>query len=133
MLDELPYGYFIEIEGLDAASIHVEADSLSLKWETAITESYLMLFERLGKTRGLTFGEVRFANFTHLNITATDLGVCPAWDWNPRLCCKYPQKRNGEILGCCIKQSAGVRQYLVEHFRRQTAGLGVLTAGMVRT
>jgi predicted adenylyl cyclase CyaB len=80
MLDELPYGNFIEIERPDAASIHAAADSLSLKWETAITESYLMLFERLGKTRGLTFGEVRFANFMHLNITATDLGVCPAWD-----------------------------------------------------
>lgn len=78
MLDELPYGNFVEIEGPDAASIHAAADRLGLKWEAAIAESYLALFERLAKTRGLTFGEVSFANFTHLRFTATDLGVCPA-------------------------------------------------------
>ncbi|MBU4226494.1 MAG: class IV adenylate cyclase, partial [Chloroflexi bacterium] len=44
MLDELPYGNFVEIEGPDAASIHAAADRLGLKWEAAIAESYLALF-----------------------------------------------------------------------------------------
>ncbi|MBU2610958.1 MAG: class IV adenylate cyclase [Chloroflexi bacterium] len=78
MLDELPYGNFVEIEGPDAASIHAAADRLVLKWEAAIAGSYLALFERLCKARGFTFRELSFINFADTRITANDLGVCPA-------------------------------------------------------
>ena len=67
MLDELPYGNFVEIEGPEAVSIHAAADSLSLKWEAAIGESYLKLFERLRGELGFTFRDLTFENFTGLN------------------------------------------------------------------
>jgi adenylate cyclase class 2 len=67
MLDELPYGNFVEIEGPEAVSIHTAADSLSLKWEAAITESYLALFERLRGKLGFTFRDLTFENFAGLN------------------------------------------------------------------
>ena len=47
MLDELPYGNFVEIEAPCADSIHATADTLGLKWDAFIAESYLALFERL--------------------------------------------------------------------------------------
>ena len=67
MLDELPYGNFVEIEGPCAASIHVAADSLNLKWDAAIAESYLALFEQLRGKLGFTFRDLTFENFTGLN------------------------------------------------------------------
>jgi adenylate cyclase class 2 len=67
MLDDLPYGNFVEIEGADAASIRAAADSLGLKWEAAIAESYLALFERLRGKLGFTFRDLTFENFAGLN------------------------------------------------------------------
>jgi predicted adenylyl cyclase CyaB len=67
MLDELPYGNFVEIEGPDAVSIHIAADCLGLKWEAAIAESYLALFERLRGRLGFTFRDLTFENFAGLN------------------------------------------------------------------
>jgi predicted adenylyl cyclase CyaB len=67
MLDELPYGNFVEIEGPDAASIRAAADSLNLKWEAAIAKSYLGLFEQLQGKLGFTFRDLTFENFTGLN------------------------------------------------------------------
>jgi adenylate cyclase class 2 len=67
MLDELPYGNFVEIEGPDAASIRAAADSLNLKWEAAIAKSYLALFERLRGKLGFTFRDLTFENFAGLH------------------------------------------------------------------
>ncbi len=47
MLDELPYGNFVEIEGETVKTIQIVAGELNLKWDTAIPTSYHMLFERL--------------------------------------------------------------------------------------
>ena len=63
MLDELPYGNFLEIEGADAASIKKTSDSLNLTWEKRIKLSYLAIFyqmkERYGlKANHLVFNEV---------------------------------------------------------------------------
>lgn len=46
MLDELPYGNFVEIEG-DLGRLRPVAQQLGLRWETAIGASYHTLFERL--------------------------------------------------------------------------------------
>lgn len=75
MLDELPYGNFVEIEGEDSESIHAVAEKLHLHMNAAITASYSMLFERVSKTRGLTFTDLTFANFAGLNVTAKELSV----------------------------------------------------------
>ncbi len=78
LLDELPCGNFVEIEGPDATSIHAAADRLGLDWEARIAESYLALFERLCKGRGFTFRELSFDNFRGIRVTAADLGIHPA-------------------------------------------------------
>lgn len=78
MLDELPYGNFIEIEGLDAQSIRTGAENLNINWEMRIPESYLSIFERLKHTRGFTFRDLMFSHFDGMNISADDLGVYPA-------------------------------------------------------
>jgi len=74
MLDELPYGNFIELEG-DVESLKTLAHQLGLRWETAIPHSYHQLFQRLCQTQGLAFRDLRFENFSHLTITAEQLGV----------------------------------------------------------
>src|SRR5512145_1395171 len=47
MLDELPYGNFVEIEGETIETIHGVTDQLNLQWETAIGTSYNALFDRV--------------------------------------------------------------------------------------
>ncbi|MEZ0395905.1 MAG: class IV adenylate cyclase [Anaerolineales bacterium] len=78
MLDELPFGAFVEIEGEDAASIRRAAEDLGLAWDRRIPASYLHLFEKVRRKRRLTCRDLTFANFEGLSIIATDLGVLPA-------------------------------------------------------
>lgn len=78
MLDEMPYGDFVEIEGRDHASIRRAADRLGLAWDAAVPTSYHALFERLCKARKLKFRDLSFGNFKGLKIGAEDLGVQPA-------------------------------------------------------
>ncbi|HEX2995957.1 MAG TPA: class IV adenylate cyclase [Anaerolineales bacterium] len=75
MLDELPYGSFLEIEGEDDRSIHSMAEQLNLNWKTAVATSYIALFERVYKTRKLSFQDISFANFAGITVGADDLSV----------------------------------------------------------
>jgi adenylate cyclase class 2 len=47
VLDEMPFGNFVEIEGENAEKIHAIASVLGLRWEARVAESYLGLFERV--------------------------------------------------------------------------------------
>ena len=47
MLDQLPFGNFIEIEGPSRASLQKTAERLGLRWELQVRQSYLELFEAL--------------------------------------------------------------------------------------
>jgi len=78
MLDELPYGNFVEIEGTDIAAIRTAADKLNLDMEAAIAESYAGLFKRVCQTLGLTFTDLTFANFEGLPSSPAYLQVQPA-------------------------------------------------------
>lgn len=80
MLDELPYGGFIEIEGENDKSIRRVADQLNLNWEAAAGTSYLALFERLCDIMRLSFRDVSFANFAGIKVAAADLDVQAADD-----------------------------------------------------
>lgn len=74
MLDEMPFGNFVEIEGgLD--SLKPIAGKLNLKWNMAIPASYAALFERVCKARGFTFRDLSFENFKGLEIKPDDLGA----------------------------------------------------------
>jgi adenylate cyclase class 2 len=77
MLDELPYGNFVEIEGQDNVSIHVIAGKLCIKWEP-VTTSYHGLFERVYKARKLDPSQLTFAAFQESKPSPKELGVVAA-------------------------------------------------------
>ncbi len=77
MLDETPYGNFLEIEG-ELEGIRASAERLLLTWSAGIPDSYSVLFERLKASRGLGFRDLTFENFAGVSISPADLGVMPA-------------------------------------------------------
>lgn len=64
MLDELPFGVFVEIEGDDLPAVRRTAERVGLAWEARLPLSYLGLFDRLRQLRGWTFRDATFANLT---------------------------------------------------------------------
>jgi len=77
MLDELPYGNFVEIEG-ESDALEPAAVELGLAWKTAIPASYHALFERVREVRTFSFRDLTFENFKAIQILPVDLGVNPA-------------------------------------------------------
>jgi len=73
VLDELPYGCFVEIEGPGAAALRAAADQLQLRWDARIATSYLGLFDRFCSKRNLRLIELSFANFKELAVAPADL------------------------------------------------------------
>ena len=65
LLDEMPYGSFLEIEGPDPAGMQRLAQALQIDWERAAPESYTALFEKLRTQLGYTFRDLSFANFAN--------------------------------------------------------------------
>lgn len=75
MLDELPYGEFIEIEGEKVDEIHNIADLLGLDWDVMIKAGYHALFERVTGKFKLEPSQLSFAALEKVNITPDDLGI----------------------------------------------------------
>jgi len=75
MLDELPYGNFVEVEGETIESIRQVSDALHLKWNAAIGTSYSALFKRVSKTLNLSFQDLSFEKFTGIQVSSADLGI----------------------------------------------------------
>ncbi len=76
MLDEMPYGCFVEVEGPTLQAVARAAADLGLEWERRIEASYMELFERLRRRLDLPFRDATFANFQgHPSASAEDLGV----------------------------------------------------------
>jgi len=78
MLDELPYGDFVEIEGETVEAIHSAADRLDLDWAAAAGTSYLALFERVRAALQLSFQDISFENFAGIRVDSSHLAVHPA-------------------------------------------------------
>ena len=74
MFDELPYGNFVEIEG-ELEMLRPIAEELQLDWDKAIPASYHALFERLCKSRGLTFRDLTFENFKEIKVSPDDMMI----------------------------------------------------------
>jgi adenylate cyclase class 2 len=72
MLDELPFGTFVEIEGEDLVQISRTAESLGLPWEERLPLSYLTLFDRLRQRHGWPFRDATFANFGGIAALSVD-------------------------------------------------------------
>ena len=67
MLDEMPYGNFVELEG-DEGAIHEARAKLGLNEARAYGAGYAMLFERVRQHLGLTFNDLTFANFEGVDV-----------------------------------------------------------------
>lgn len=74
MLDELPYGCFVEIEG-EVGDIEQTAAQLGLSPAQRVPGTYLSLFEAVRRRRGLPFRDLTFTNFRELHIVPEDLGL----------------------------------------------------------
>jgi adenylate cyclase class 2 len=75
MLDELPYGEFLEIEGENVEAIHNIANLLGLNWESMIKAGYHALFERVTEKYNLEPSQLSFAALEKVKITPDDLGI----------------------------------------------------------
>ena len=76
MLDELPFGSFVEIEGEGVESIRAAADRLNLRWDRAVPASYHVLFDRLCAIHPeLDPRELSFAALGGLNISVEELHI----------------------------------------------------------
>ena len=61
LIDTMPYGVFLEIEG-QKPHIRNVADRLRLKWEERILLNYLEIFEIVQREEGLHFNDMTFEN-----------------------------------------------------------------------
>ena len=77
-LDRMPYGTFIEIESEDPESIKQLSNALSLDWTRRISESYVLLFEKIKEHHGLKFTDITFENFEGLNLQPLLPDILPA-------------------------------------------------------
>jgi len=78
MLDEMPYGNFVEIEGESIAQIRSMANKLNLDWQAAISKSYSRLFEIARRSLGFRFSDLTFANFEKIKVAPESIQVQPA-------------------------------------------------------
>jgi adenylate cyclase class 2 len=62
LIDTMPYGVFLEIEG-EKAPIRAMAGRLGLHWEERILLNYLEIFEIVQREEGLSFTDITFENF----------------------------------------------------------------------
>ena len=68
VLDELPYGNFVEFEG-EEQGIKTAVAHLNLNWSDRLVTNYLALMAQLKAHHNLPFNDLTFANFTDPNIS----------------------------------------------------------------
>ncbi len=78
MLDELPFGNFIEIEAANNILIEGMAQMLGLDWSRGIGTNYLGLWEIARKNAGLDARDLTFKNLEDVTLKPSDLQVEPA-------------------------------------------------------
>jgi len=78
MLDELPYGDFVEIEGSDASSIRKMALHIGLGFEFAVGAGYTKLFENYNSKHGFPPSDLTFDALRGKKPTPEELNVRPA-------------------------------------------------------
>jgi len=60
MLDELPIGDFVEIEGSDSSGIHKLTEKISLDFESAVGAGYAKIFDSYNSRKGLPSSDLTF-------------------------------------------------------------------------
>ena len=79
-LDEMPFGNFAEIEGVDGASIRAVCEQIGLMWKLRTLQSYAQLFQVVKQNLGLTLRDLTFRNFAEIKVGPRHLELAPA-DW----------------------------------------------------
>ena len=72
VLDELPFGNFMELEG-EEGEIVAAAARLGLDWEQRILANYLYLLSLVNTHYSLAITDLTFANFAGLDISMPDV------------------------------------------------------------
>ncbi len=72
VLDEMPYGDFIELEGSEG-EIKTTAVALDLDWDKRILGNYLGLMSELKTFHNLPFNDLTFDNFRDTAVSITDI------------------------------------------------------------
>ncbi len=67
LLDEMPFGHFVEVEG-DPDRIEGVITRLGLAESPRFAESYAQLFDHVRTRLGLTFHDLTFANFAGISV-----------------------------------------------------------------
>ena len=78
MLDELPYGTFVEIEGENIQTLREVADLLGLNWNEMVKAGYHALFDRVAEKFKLKSADLSFKALEAVHITTDDLNINPA-------------------------------------------------------
>lgn len=72
VLDEMPFGTFMELEGEEGAIV-AAANLLGLDWNQRILANYLYLLALVNEHYGLTIADLTFANFAGLTISIAEV------------------------------------------------------------
>jgi adenylate cyclase class 2 len=67
LIDTMPYGVFLEIEG-DKSHIREMADRLGLNWKERILLNYLEIFEVIQRAEDFRFSDITFDNFKAIHF-----------------------------------------------------------------
>jgi len=78
MLDELPFGDFVEVEAASPVLIEGMLQMLGLDGSKGIPTNYLGLMQHIKERFALSFNDLTFENFAGLEVSPEDLGVEPA-------------------------------------------------------
>lgn len=78
VLDELPFGDFVEIEAPNNTLIEGVSMMLGLDFSKGMAINYLGLFDIFKSNRDVEFNDLTFGNFEGVSVSAEDLGVQPA-------------------------------------------------------
>lgn len=78
VLDELPYGDFVELEGTHPEDLHALSDQLGLAWEYRVPLSYLALFDSLRPLLNITTYNLSFETFAGIQNPLELLKLTPA-------------------------------------------------------
>lgn len=66
MLDELPFGNFVEVEGPSLQEVRKQAERLGLAWKRRVRSTYLQVFDQLRAHSSWHFQEATFDRFAAL-------------------------------------------------------------------
>ena len=78
MLDEMPYGQFVEIEGNSAKEIQNLSEQMGLNWGLRVMNSYTGLFSVYLDVTGRDIDNLTFENFEGILVEPKILNLCYA-------------------------------------------------------